>query len=232
MNRDLEAIKNKNWSRDQTAKACSGFIGEEVVLKFLKRKQANINYEPTGGWFDSIDLKHPDGTIDVKLQTVWKNANAISLNCFQYFRKLKMKKLPDEYMFPISPFYYAKGDDFLPVPHPYNNKVMLMRTSDFNTYRPRLPMKGEGTKKRWTLKLPGTTSDNFQEYADTYRTKDQYAYYDRNLILTEIGTLNEEESKNLKEIQFLLKDLGIRDCITDYDFDPKTNKFWNKKEAI
>ena len=127
---------------------------------------------------------------------------------------------------------YAKGDDFLPVPHPYNNKVMLMRTSDFNTYRPRLPMKGEGTKKRWTLKLPGTTSDNFQEYADTYRTKDQYAYYDRNLILTEIGTLNEEESKNLKEIQFLLKDLGIRDCITDYDFDPKTNKFWNKKEAI
>ena len=48
------------------------------------------------------------------------------------------------------------------------------------------------------------------------------------LIINEIATLNEEEIKKLKEIQYVLHDLGIRKCTTDYGHNK--NGFY-KKEA-
>ena len=232
MNRDLEAIKNLNISKQKKAFAIMGFYGETTAKPLLERTYKGRTYTPLKNWYASIDMTYKLNnkiyTNDVKLQTVWQLANSISLNWKQYWAKFYAKKLPDEFIFITAPFYTDNGE---PIYHPHMYKLFIMMIDDMKMYHNKLKTKEELNKpksKRFTIPLPKDTIDNFKPYNDSYCTRpDPYGYVNPRLLINEITKLNEEEIKSLKEIQFVLNDLGIRKCTSDYGY----NKRFYKKEA-
>lgn len=232
MNRSLEAIKNSNMSKDQKAKAIMGHFGEEVGKKVLERIYNDRTYNILKNWFASIDMTYKLDdkiiTVDMKYQTLWQKANAISLKWSQYWAKFYKKKLPSEYIFITAPFYNDNGE---PEYHKHMYKLWIMMSDDMTMYRNKLKTKEEPNNpksKRFTIPLPSDTIDNFKPYFDSTYIRNSEGYLNPRLLINEIATLNEEEIKKLKEIQFVLHDLGIRNCVTAYG---KNKNGFYKKEA-
>lgn len=232
MNRSLEAIKNSNMSKDQKAKAIMGHFGEEVGKKILERIYNDRTYNILKNWFASIDMTYKLDdkiiTVDMKYQTLWQKANAISLKWSQYWAKFYKKKLPSEYIFITAPFYNDNGE---PEYHKHMYKLWIMMSDDMTMYRNKLKTKEEPNNpksKRFTIPLPSDTIDNFKPYFDSTYIRNSEGYLNPRLLINEIATLNEEEIKKLKEIQFVLHDLGIRNCVTAYG---KNKNGFYKKEA-
>ncbi len=231
MNRSLEAIKNSNMSKDQKAKAIMGHFGEEVGKKVLERIYNDRTYNILKNWFASIDMTYKLDdkiiTVDMKYQTLWQKANAISLKWSQYWAKFYKKKLPSEYIFITAPFYNDNGE---PEYHKHMYKLWIMMSDDLTMYRNKLKTKEEPNNpksKRFTIPLPSDTIDNFKPYFDSTYIRNSEGYLNPRLLINEIATLNEEEIKKLKEIQFVLHDLGIRNCITAYG--KNKNGFYKKE---
>ncbi len=232
MNRSLEAIKNSNMSKEQKAKAIMGHFGEEVGKKVLERIYNDRTYNILKNWFASIDMTYKLDdkiiTVDMKYQTLWQKANAISLKWSQYWAKFYKKKLPSEYIFITAPFYNDNGE---PEYHKHMYKLWIMMSDDMTMYRNKLKTKEEPNNpksKRFTIPLPSDTIDNFKPYFDSTYIRNSEGYLNPRLLINEIATLNEEEIKKLKEIQFVLHDLGIRNCVTAYG---KNKNGFYKKEA-
>ena len=232
MNRDLETIKNWNESIDKKAKAIMGHFGEDVGKKVLERIYNDRTYNILKNWFAWIDMTYKLDdkiiTVDMKLQTLWQKANAISLNWNQFWTKFYKKKLPSEYIFITAPFYTDNGE---PIYHKHMYKLWIMMSDDLIMYKNKLKTKEEPHKKnskRFTIPLPGDSIDNFKPYFDSTYIRNSEGYLNPRLIINEIATLNEEVIKKLKEIQYVLHDLGIRKCTTDYGHNK--NGFY-KKEA-
>jgi hypothetical protein len=231
MNRTLEAIKNSNMSNDEKAKAIMGYYGEKVAKSVLGRIYQDRIYNVLKNWYASVDMTYKlnnfTRTSDVKLQTIWQNNNAISLNWCQYWRKHYKKKLPNEIIFITAPFYDDLDE---PLYNKHMYKLFIMMIDDFKMYQNRLKTKDEGIKKRWTIPLPIDTIDNFKSYNDVYCTRDQYSYFNSRLLINEITKLNEQEIEDLKEIQLVLNELGLRNFKSDYKFNQNNKRFFNVKE--
>tara|TARA_Y100000034_G_scaffold132230_1_gene194703 strand:- start:715 stop:1416 length:702 start_codon:yes stop_codon:yes gene_type:complete len=231
MNRSLEAIKNWDKPIDEKAKAIMGHYGEDVSKKVLERIYNDRIYNVLKNWFASIDMTYKlDNkiiTVDSKLQTLWQTNNAISLNWKQYWAKFYAKKFPDEYSFITAPFYDDNGE---PVYHKHMYKLWIMFGDDMTMYRNKLKTKEEPNNpksKRFTIPLPKDTIDNFKPYNDSTYIRGSDGYLNPRLLINEIATLNEEEIKKLKEIQYVLHDLGIRNCVSAYG--KNKNGFYKKE---
>ncbi len=87
-------------------------------------------------WFASIDMTYKLDdkiiTVDMKYQTLWQKANAISLKWSQYWAKFYKKKLPSEYIFITAPFYNDNGE---PEYHKHMYKLWIMMSDDMTMYR-------------------------------------------------------------------------------------------------
>jgi|TARA_B100002003_G_scaffold156371_1_gene145054 hypothetical protein len=236
MNRTLENIKNARFkSKRDHAKAIMGYYGETVAKSVLERAYQDREYNLTEKWYDSVDMtfkvNNRTYTSDVKLQTIWHLNNSVALNWKQYWRKHYDNKLPDEIIFITAPFYDESDN---PITHKHSYKLFYMMIDDFKMHLHKLPKKDEGYNKRFIIKLPTDTIDNFKNYNDAnYYNRDQYAYNNRRLLINEIAVLNEQEIEDLKEIQLVLHELGIKKHKSDYKFSPNSKRFYNeKRESI
>ena len=232
MNRTLENLKNARFkSKMDHAKAIMGYFGERVAKSVLERTYRDRKYNILPNWYDSVDMTFKTNnrtyTTDVKLQTIYYKCNAITLNWNQYWRKFYDNKLPDEIIFITAPFYDESDN---PITHKHSYKLFYMMIDDFKMHLHKLPKKDEGYNKRFIIKLPTDTIDNFKNYNDAnYYNRDQYAYNNRRLLINEIAVLNEQEIEDLKEIQLVLHELGIKKHKSDYKFSPNSKRFYNEK---